>query len=63
MNLKYKEWDGVNLIDLTQNRDKWRAVATTVMNVGVLYNAGNFLTGSEIVGFSRRTLFSVARRI
>jgi hypothetical protein len=52
MNLKYKEWDGVDLIDLAQNRDKWRAVVTTVMNVGVLYNARNFLTGSEIVGFS-----------
>jgi hypothetical protein len=34
MNFRYKEWDDVYLIDLAQDRDKWRAVVTTVMNVG-----------------------------
>jgi hypothetical protein len=34
---------GVNWIDLGQHRDKWRALATTVMDLLVQCNAGNFL--------------------
>jgi hypothetical protein len=28
-------WDGVDWIDLAQNRDKWRALVNTVMNLRV----------------------------
>jgi hypothetical protein len=28
-------WDGVNLIDLAQDRDQWRALVITVMNLRV----------------------------
>jgi hypothetical protein len=28
-------WDGVNWIDLTQERDQWRALVDTVMNLRV----------------------------
>jgi hypothetical protein len=28
-------WDGVDWIDLAQDRDQWRAVVNTVMNLGV----------------------------
>jgi hypothetical protein len=28
-------WDGMDLIDLAQDRDQWRAVMNTVMNLGV----------------------------
>jgi hypothetical protein len=28
-------WDGIDLIDLAQDRDKWRALVNTVMNLRV----------------------------
>jgi hypothetical protein len=28
-------WDGMDWIDLAQNRDEWRALVNTVMNLGV----------------------------
>jgi len=34
-----------------------KAVLKAVINFQVNYNAGNFLTGCETIGFSKRTLF------
>jgi hypothetical protein len=43
-------------IDLAQDRDRWRVLMNTAMNLQVPLNAGNFLTSCETVSFSRRTL-------
>jgi hypothetical protein len=35
-------WSGMDRIDLAEDRDKWRALVNTVMNLRVLQNAGKF---------------------
>jgi hypothetical protein len=35
MNLREIGWDGVDWIDLAQDRDQWRAFVNTVMNLQV----------------------------
>jgi hypothetical protein len=35
IDLREKEWDGMDWIDLAQNRDQWRAFVNTVMNLRV----------------------------
>jgi hypothetical protein len=35
MDLREKGWDGMNWIDLAQERDQWRALVNTVMNLRV----------------------------
>jgi hypothetical protein len=46
--------DGMDWIDLAQDRDKWKALVNTVMNLRVPKNAGKFLSSCKICGFSRR---------
>jgi hypothetical protein len=47
-------WDGVDWVDLAQDRYQWRALVNTVMNLRVPENAGKFLSSCTIGGFSRR---------
>ena len=46
----------MNWIGLAQDRDRWRKLEIAVMNLRVPCNAGNFLTSSKPVSFSRSTL-------
>jgi hypothetical protein len=57
MDLREIGWDGVDWVDLTQDRDQWRALGNTMMNLRLPYNAGKFLSGCTIGGFSRRAQF------
>jgi hypothetical protein len=54
MDLREIEWDGMDWIELAQDRDWWRALVDTVMNLRVPLNAGKFLSSSTTGGFSRK---------
>jgi hypothetical protein len=45
-------WDGVDWMDVAQDRDQWRALVNTVLNLRVPQNAGEFLRGCTISGSS-----------
>jgi hypothetical protein len=54
MALRYRVLGDMDWIDLAQNRDQWRALVNTVMNLRAPWNIGKFLSSCTIGGFSRR---------
>jgi hypothetical protein len=47
-------WDSMDWIDVAQDRDQWRTLVNTVMNLRVPLNPWKFLSSCTIGGFSRR---------
>jgi hypothetical protein len=47
-------WDDMDWIDQAQDRDQWRALVKTIMNLRVPENSGKFLSSCTICSFSRR---------
>jgi hypothetical protein len=45
---------GMGWIDLAQDRDHWRVLVNTVMNLRVPHNIGKVLSSCTAGGFSRR---------
>jgi hypothetical protein len=54
MHLREIGWGCMDWIDLAQDRDQWRALQNTVMNLRVPYNVGKFLSSCVTGGFSIR---------
>jgi hypothetical protein len=54
MDLRLIGWDGMDWVDLAQDRDQWMALVNTIMNLRVPKNVGNFLSSCTIGSLSRR---------
>jgi hypothetical protein len=54
MVLREMGWGGMDWIYVAEDRDRWRALVTTVMNLRVALNAGKFLSCCATDGFPRR---------
>jgi hypothetical protein len=48
MDLREIGWNGMDWIELAHDRDKWRTLVNTVINLRVPKIAGNFLSGCTI---------------
>jgi hypothetical protein len=54
MGLREIGWGGMDWIDLARDRDQWKALMNTVMNLRVPQNVRKFLSSCPTGGFSRR---------
>jgi hypothetical protein len=54
MDLREIGWDGVDWIDMAQDRDQWRALVNTVLNLSGSIKCWGFLRGCTIDSSSRR---------
>jgi hypothetical protein len=61
IDLKEIRLKGLDWIHQAQNRGQWQAHVSTVINLWIPYNAGNFLTSWTAVSSSRRICFTELR--
>jgi hypothetical protein len=54
MNLTEVGWGSTDWIDIAEDRDQWRALVNTVMNLQFPCNVGKLLSSCATGGFSRR---------
>jgi hypothetical protein len=54
INLREIGWDVMDWIDLSWDRDQWRGLVNTVMNLRVPKNAVKFFSSCTVGSFSRR---------
>jgi hypothetical protein len=54
MDLREIGWNGIDWIDLAQDRDQWRALVNRIMNRRAPSNVRSFLSSCTTVSFSRR---------
>jgi hypothetical protein len=54
MDLREIGWDDMNWIDLAHDRERWRALVKTVMNLRIPRNTVKFLSSCTIGSSSRR---------
>jgi hypothetical protein len=57
MDHKEIEWEGVDLINLDKNTDRWWVLVNSKMNFGVPKNTKHLLASRRNNSFSRKTLF------
>jgi hypothetical protein len=63
MDLRDLGWGGMNWIHLTQDRDQWRALVDTLMNLRVPGNTGKFLSSCTTDCFSRGAQLHEVRKL
>jgi hypothetical protein len=59
MALRETGWDGMDCIHLAQERNQWKSLVNTVVNLWVPYNVEKFFSNSMPGGFSRRAQLHV----
>jgi hypothetical protein len=61
MDVRKIGWGDMDWIDLAEDRDQWRVLVNTVMNLWFPKNAGKFLSSCTIGSFSRTQLCEVRK--
>jgi hypothetical protein len=54
--VRWEGGEGMDWIDLVQDKERWRALVNTMINLRVLQNAGNFLSSLGCFSFSGMTV-------